>query len=308
MDPTPARSAHYAFQELADGLWAGVAVRGGQAVSNAGVLDLGGEVLVFDPGLTRTSARDLIALSELRLKRAPSIAANSHWHLDHSLGNQAFEGLPIWATRRTREIMLERQDETRAELSREALEKDVRELTAMRDSAPNDGARRDAELFLGMNLAILESLDGLRVVLPNRSFDTRLHLPGGRGAQLISFGSGHTEADALLFVPEERLLYTGDLACVGLQPSLGSGDPEHWLTVLDEMERLGAERIVPGHGPVSGPDGARETRDYVSAVLEAARAPETATLPVALRTWEGSLGLKTNVHYTRKWLQRDRAP
>ncbi len=304
MPQEPGRTPHYRFQELDDGVWAGIAQMGGAGVSNAAVLDLGGDRLVFDPGLTPTSARDLAAWSEARLRGPPTLAANSHWHLDHFLGNQVFEKIPIWATRRTREIMLASQDERKAELTRENLERDLRELSERRDRAPTEAARRELEWFLGMNRSILESLDGLRVVIPDRTFETRLELPGTRGGQLLSFGAGHTEADALLFLPRERIAYAGDLVCVGVQPSMQSGDPIHWLAVLDEIDRLGAERVVPGHGPVGGTDGVEEARGYLTGVLRAAEAPEGRPLPKALEPWEGSLGLEENLKFTRTWLAR----
>jgi cyclase len=305
--PTAGPPANYRLQELGDGLWAAIAQRGGRGVSNSALVDLGGAALVFDTGLTPSAARDLAAASEAHLHRPVTLAANSHWHFDHSLGNQAFAGRPIWSTRRTREIMLENRDQRAAELTRTTLEAERRELQARRDTAPTEAARQDAEIYLGMTEAILDELEGLAVVVPDRTFETHVDLPGERGARLLSFGAGHTEADALLYLPRERVLHAGDLVCIGLQPSLGSGDPRHWLTVLDEIDRIGAERIIPGHGPVAGPDGPRETREYVAGILAAAEGPEGGPLPAALRKWEGSLGLEANLTFARAWLARERA-
>jgi len=84
---------------------------------------------------------------------------------------------------------------------------------------------------------------------------------------------------------------------------MGSADPEHWLTVLDEIERLRPERIVPGHGPVTEPDGIEGTRSYISAVLEAAHSsPRKKLLPAAVRRFEGSVTLDGNLRATREWL------
>jgi cyclase len=296
-------SRHYAFEEVGDAIHAAIARPDGHGICNSGLVDLGGAALVFDTGLTPTTAKDLRAGSERALGRPPSIAANSHWHLDHSLGNQEFSTVPIWGTRRTREILIEKQDQLTAELTREALEKDMGELEAQRGAMTSEGARADLEFILQINRALLSEVGKLRPTPPDHTFETRLALPGDRGAELISFGGGHTEADAVLYLPKEKVLFAGDLVVVGLQPSMGSGDPDHWLVVLDQIARLGAQRIVPGHGPVvAAVDGIQEIRGYLTGVLEAAGAPVGATLPAAVRPWEGSLSLKENLRFARSWI------
>lgn len=113
----------------------------------------------------------------------------------------------------------------------------------------------------------------------------------------------------MLHLPSDGLLFAGDLVVSGIQPSLGSGDPEHWLVVLDELERLNVERIVPGHGPVLRPDRVDETRAYVGGVLKAAEAVAGAPLPKALERWEGSVSLEDNLRAVRSWLlDRRRKP
>ena len=300
------KSPHYTFVEIVDGIHAAIARPDGRGICNSGLVDLGGEALVFDTGLTPTAARDLRAASEGALGHPPSLAANSHWHLDHSLGNQEFSTVPIWGTRRTREILLEKQDQLTAELTREGLEKDIREMEGQREAMRSEGAREDLEFTIQIDRAILSEVGRLKLTPPDHTFETRLSLPGHRRAELVSFGSGHTEADAVLFLPHESVLFAGDLVVVGLQPSMGSGDPDHWLVVLDQIERLGAERIVPGHGPVVSAEGMLEIRGYLTGVLEAAATPSGARLPTALSRWEGSLSLKENLRFAREWIAAHR--
>jgi len=300
------RSTHYRFEEVGEGIHAAIARREGFSICNSGVVDLGDGGLVFDTGLTPESGEDLRTHAARLLGRPPSMAAVSHRHVDHCFGNPAFSTVPIWGTRRTREILLESADQMMAELRRESLEKDILELESRRGEMRTETSREDLEFILQINRALLASVGSLKVVPPDHTFDSRVALPGPRGAELVSLGSGHTEADAFLFLPHEKVLFAGDLVVVGVQPSMGNGDPQHWVEELGELERLGPERVLPGHGPVTTTEGIRETRDYLSGILEAARASPARPLPAALHRWEGSLSLESNLTFARSWVsERD---
>jgi len=297
-----ARSANYRFEEIGDGIHAAIARPEAFSICNSGVVDLRDGGLVFDTGMTPDSAQDLRRHATRLLGRAPSAAVSSHRHLDHFLGNSEFATVPIWGTRRTREILLETGDQLLAEVRREQLEKDIAEIESHRGEMRSETARTDLEFNLHLNRALLSAAGRLKVVPPDHTFDTRVTLPGPRGVELICLGSGHTEADAFLFLPREKVLCAGDLVVVGIQPSMGNGDPVHWLSVLDQIARMAPERIVPGHGPVTGNEGIEETRGYLSGVLEAARAPRGAELPRTIRRWEGSLSLDWNLKFAREWV------
>lgn len=294
--------ASYAFEPLDEGVLAAIARPDGVGVCNSGLVDLGGPPIVFDTSLTRQSARELWDGTVRTFGRPPALAANSHWHLDHSLGNQAFAAIPIWGTRRTREILLEKRDELMAELRISELDKEIRGLESQRAAMPSADAQRDLDLVLQINRALLQDAGNVSLTPPDLTFETRQRLPGTRGAELICFGKGHTEADAILHLPRERLVFAGDLVCIGVQPSMQSGDPEHWQTVLDDIEKLAPERVVPGHGPVIPLGRVQECRDYLSGVLAAAEGREQAPLPMSLRRWEGSVSLEGNLKFARQWL------
>ena len=300
---SPTASRHYRFESLGDGIHAAIARPDGFAICNSGVTDLGDGGLVFDSGMTPDSARDLNDHATQLLGRPPSLAVSSHRHLDHILGNSEFAHLPIWGTRQTREIVLETADQMLAEVRREQIEKDIAEIEGRRDEMRTDAGREDLEFILQINRAALACAGRFKIVAPDHTFETRMALPGRREAELMSLGSGHTEADAFLFLPREKVLFAGDLVVVGVQPSMGNGDPEHWVDELDQIVRMAPERVVPGHGPVTTADGIQETRAYLSGVLEAARATRGAPLPAALRRWEGSLSLESNLAFARGWVE-----
>jgi cyclase len=295
-------SEHYAFEEIGDGIRAAIARWGGKGICNSGIVDLGDGAVVFDTSCTLPTAQELWAETQSAFGRPPSLAANSHWHLDHALGNPGFSTVPVWATRRTREIFLEMQDQMTAELTKEALDRDIRGLEEQRGSMPSESSLKDLEFTINFVRALASEATHLRLSPPDHTFETRLVLPGDHGAELVSFGSGHTEADAILFLRSEKVVFAGDLVVAGQQPSMGSSNPDHWPIVLDEIEALGPERIIPGHGPVVSLDGLGEIREYLSAIVKVAGATGVTSVPAPLRPWEGSPTFKENLKFAQDWV------
>ena len=97
----------------------------------------------------------------------------------------------------------------------------------------------------------MQALPVLEIIPPHLTFDDRLTISGTkRHVELLTYGGGHTPSDAMLYLPEDRVLFTGDLLCVQAHPMLTQGDPHEWLRILDRIEQLDFEIAVPGHGPV----------------------------------------------------------
>jgi cyclase len=291
-------SAHYRFEPLSDGLTFAQARAEGGALSNSGLIDLGAGTLVFDTSLTPVAAEDLARAARAATGREPTAVANSHWHLDHLLGNQVFASLAIYATRRTREILDERGTALRSEISAETLMKDVRELEEKLRSATSEDARTYLASVLEMNRWVLRCAGSLRLTSPNRTFESRLRLPGSRGAELLSFGAGHTESDAVLHVPDAGLLFAGDLVVVGTHPNLLSGDPAHWIVVLREIAALRPERIVPGHGPVASAEALAAMEDYLATILAMA-GDRREEIPARFRDLQGPDQFRANLEFVR---------
>jgi cyclase len=302
---SPPPSTHYDFERVGDRIHAAIAKPDGYAICNSGLVDLGDGSIVFDSGMTPIAAADLNAATVGLTGKPATMVANSHWHLDHTLGNSGFAGVPVWGTRRTREILLERSDELTAELQKKELEAAIHELESHLAKARSKIARQDLEFILHINRSALAAAGALKLRPPDQTFETQLTLPGSRHAELRSFGAAHTEADAVFFLPQEKILFSGDLVCVGVQPSMMSGNPDHWPAVLDEIERLRPERIVPGHGPVCTTEGMEETRSYVAGVMKAAAQTRNAPVPAGIRRWDGSLSLKMNVKFAREWIAKN---
>jgi len=293
------RSEHYTFEEIADGITFARARREGTALSNTGLVDLGQSTLVFDTSLTLHSAQDLRTASLALTHRLPSLCVNSHWHLDHVAGNQVFADRPIYASKRTIEILRERRAELEMELSREKLEADIREFEHQRGAQSTEAGRAVYDAVLRIHRMLLEETLDLRFTPASTGFEEELRLPGERDASLQSFGSGHTESDTLLYLAKDRVLMAGDLIVAQNHPNLTSGNPEHWLTVLDKISDLRPERIVTGHGPLGSEETVAEMRDYLTTVLELARETGAPAIPSRFRSWAEPDQFTGNIAYVR---------
>jgi cyclase len=91
-------------------------------------------------------------------------------------------------------------------------------------------------------------------VPPTVTFTDRMKVfAGDLEVELIHLGPAHTNNDVIAWVPERKLLFSGDLVFNGGTPFAMAGSVVGWLEVIPQLRALGAERIVPGHGPVCDP-------------------------------------------------------
>ena len=92
-----------------------------------------------------------------------------------------------------------------------------------------------------------------------------------RSAELITYAGGHTESDAVLFLPKEGVAFMSDLLFIGHQPYLGGGDPDRLRQIMEKVSALAPRLLVPGHGPVGTADSLKVMSQYVSTLDELAR-------------------------------------
>lgn len=111
-----------------------------------------------------------------------------------------------------------------------------------------------------------ERMDGTQPAYPERLFAQREILRlGGTEIQLMFFSGGHTPGDSVVWLPKQKVLFSGDLVYVDrLLGVLPFSSSRNWLASFAEMEKLKLGKIVPGHGKVCDLDLARrDTRDYL---------------------------------------------
>ena len=82
----------------------------------------------------------------------------------------------------------------------------------------------------------------------------------------MEVGPAHTQGDTLVFVPDARTVYTGDILFIGGTPVVWAGPLDNWIAACDMIIAADVEHIVPGHGPLTDKEGVRGIRDYLSFV------------------------------------------
>lgn len=292
------QSRHFTLEPLAPGVYAAIARASGGAMSNAGIVDLGDRALVFDTFMTPQAAADLRTAAEALTGRRVAYVVNSHWHDDHVRGNQVFADAEIVATDRTSLLMAARGPRNIAKY-RDQAPAHVASLREQYTQATDERERARLALEISEGEEILASLPTLELRLPDHTFIDRLVFRGpARSAELLTYGGGHTESDAFLWLPAERILFAGDLVVNRTHPLLIWGDPSTWPGILDRLAALDPATVVPGHGPVGDRASIAALSGYLAdvqrladALMRSGNTPDElaqAPVPEAYAAWEGS--------------------
>ena len=298
-------SRHFTIARVGDGAWAAIAIQGAGAFGNAGIVDLGGETLIFDTMYTPRAARDLRIAAERLTGRRARYVVNSHYHVDHVLGNMIFDDATIITTVATRDLIPGGNEET-LDYIRSLDEQGFQERADAAASASDPVLRQSMTDDVNADRELASSVDEMWTRPPDLTFERSLTLHGAaRHIELITWGGGHTPSDAVLYLPEERLLFAGDLIFHRMHAFMQYGDPAEWLRILGEMEKLSIDTLVPGHGAVTDHGAIAAQRAYLEAMLALGReAYESGTsedeaaetpIPAAYHDWGFASGFGPNM-------------
>lgn len=262
-------SKHFSFERLADGIYAAISVDSGLAVGNAGILDLGDSTVIFDTFSSHIAAADLRAAAIGATGKEPDDVVLSHAHRDHTKGTQVFKSAAIISTTRTREIMALRLQARTERVNRDGLDAIRRDIDVEFDEWVRNPLTTplDKLLWESYRQSLLQGIEDYALVLPDVGFDSSLTLYGAkRKAEATTFGGGHSDSDAILYLPNERVVFMGDILFIGYQPYVGDGDLQALLKYLDRVEALDPRIVVPGHGPVGSPKDIAGMKEYLFAL------------------------------------------
>lgn len=239
------------LREVAPRVYAFLVEDRGWSWSNAGFVAAGGGLMVDTLADVRRT-RQALALYAEREGGRPDRLLNTHHNLDHCWGNQLFRDAEILGHRACAARM-------RRDLSPRALQ------ALVEHPDPSPGMRWFAEDVRAFDFSEVE------VTPPNRLLDGDLELDlGETRAHVLHLGPAHTEGDLVVHLPEEGVLFAGDLVFRRCTPIGWEGTFAGWIAALERIAALEPAVIVPGHGPLDGPEGALELRDYLVYVREEA--------------------------------------
>ncbi|MBI4518443.1 MAG: MBL fold metallo-hydrolase [Deltaproteobacteria bacterium] len=259
------------LRQLATDVYACLQADRGLGTSNSGFINHGGG-LVIDTFWDLPHTRRLIE-HYARVWREPARrVVNTHYNGDHCWGNQLFRGAQIIGHRLCAAAFGKEKPEA-MQFLRAATESDIPAMAAL--------ARALAEW----------DFSGIELTPPTTLIDERLDLDlDGVPVQLIYVGPAHTNSDVIVHLPEQRVLFAGDVLFRLCTPIGWEGTYAHWLAALDRIVALAPAVIVPGHGPVCGVEGAREMKAYLAYVRAEARRAFDAGLPALAAAKQIDLG------------------
>lgn len=243
------------FLKMADGVYQAVGTGTIHVMSNSLVLVGDDNVLVVDSHVTPAAARALLKAIKTLSDKPVRHLVNSHYHFDHAHGNQVFpEGVDIIGHEYTREKLLGKVlEENTFRSFASAVPGQIAELKALVAQEDDPELKAALEEQVRVQEDYRDALPETVPTPPNVTLDRKMTLyQGDREIQLLFFGRAHTGGDVVVFLPNERLVFTGDLMYSALS-YMGDGFVDEWPDTLEGLKALDFDLILPGHGdPVQG--------------------------------------------------------
>ena len=277
------------LHELGNGVFAYTQLPGSWGWSNAGLITDGDQSLLVDTLFDKKLTAEMLE----SMRRASPAAArigtvvNTHGNGDHCYGNALVADAEIIGTPGCVKDLREAPPSRNQLLIRAAniigrlgaggrvLGKVLNAVGIDRVALLADAAPLATSFFGDFDFTNND------VVLPNRTFERELTLTvGDKRVDLIEVGPAHTLGDAVVWVPEDRTLFTGDILFKDAHPVIWEGPVSNWVAACERLLDMDIETVVPGHGPLTDKSALRETLRYLEALTEQARSRYDAGMSV----------------------------
>lgn len=263
------------LQDLGRGNWAWLQPDGGWGWSNSGLIVDGDQSLLVDTLFDATlTAEMLSAMADATGLSGDDIGTvvNTHANGDHTHGNGLCRHAEIIASDAS---------------AREMAEVDAAMLHTMMAAAPGLGAtgRYLLDIFGDFDFANVAER------APTKTFSGELSLTvGDKRVSLIEVGPAHTAGDVLVHLPDDRIVYTGDILFIDGTPIMWAGPVGNWIAACDRILAMDVEAIVPGHGPIADKADVRKVQEYLRFIDREARRRFDAGLSVRDAAHDIALG------------------
>ena len=222
--------------------------------ANAGIIIGSDGIAVVDTLVSAKEAKRFIKAIKAMSKKPIKYVINTHYHLDHVFGNAEFVklGAVVIAQENDKQAMTKNAEATLKNIDQYGL-------------TPED-------------------MKGTTVAYPVLSYGDRMTIDlGGQLIELHHARPSHTDGDTLVYLPDKKVLFAGDILFTDYHPFLAEGNIEGWCGELDDLQAMDVEVIIPGHGPLSGKKDLADMKQYLLQFDQHAKALTTqGTDPQAL--------------------------
>lgn len=268
------------LHELGNGIYAYTQLPGSWGWSNSGLIVDGDQTLLVDTLFDLKITQEMLDTMRRAAPAAKRIGTvvNTHGNGDHCYGNELLAGSEIIGTRGCVEDLEEGPPSRNRLLMRAAHVVDGMGSAAwmLGGMLKAVGIDRIAMLADAAPLALehFEAFDwsGITPTPPNRIFEGELELRvGDKKVLLIELGPAHTRGDAVVYVPADKTLFTGDLLFKDAHPIIWEGPVSNWIAGLRRLLDMDIATVVPGHGPIGDKTGLQEMLHYLEVLSEEAR-------------------------------------
>ncbi len=264
------------FEEVADGVWVGIRADSPRfpVMGNTTFVISDEGVVVFDGGGMPTMAEQIIDKVRLITDKPVTHVIISHWHGDHSFGAyrfaEEFPNVQFVAHEFTNDIIhsskisyIDRQPDF-IKNNLEEFQKIVDTGVDSQGKEQSEADRWDYQRIINDADGILAEFSRARVTPASVTFaDGYAIESGNRRIELLHLGHANTAGDIVMWLPDERIVSTGDIVVLP-SPYAFNVPPRAWAATLRELNKLDYKTLVPGHGAI------QTDTAYVDLIIEAA--------------------------------------
>ncbi len=260
----------------------GVYFRPAQGYCNVGWVVFEDYVLVIDSSVQKDAVKIIEDIRETTNKPIRFVF-NTHHHWDHAYGNGVFarEGATIVSSEPCRDLLQEEIDANPEKFSHDETD--------------------------------MEDVENMKPTLPSITFEDLMVFDDGKQrVELLHFGHGHTKGDAVAYLPEHNILFTGDACVNGAFNYMGEAHINEWKKLLSHLQGYDIKTICPGHGELADKELLVTQKKYFIQLEEQVQASVDEGLSLEetqknvdipwYKDWTGQEPTKANIRYMYRYL------
>ncbi len=238
------------LEEVAEGVYFAIGTGDIYTMSNALIIERDDDVVIVDSHITPAAGRALLDSIRVVTSKPVTTLINSHFHYDHSNGTPAFGDIEIIGHEVTyQKLTSDPESEHTFQNSLRRFDNTVNRLQSELENATSDEERQELRQQLAYWQRHVEAQEEIVFTAPTQTLRDKMTLyRGGREIQLHFFGRAHTGGDLAIYLPDEKIVFTGDMMLGGIS-YMGDGYVAEWADTLRNLMSLDIELILPGHGP-----------------------------------------------------------